>query len=211
MHRKVPFYSNTKDDTHCFQASLKMVMGHFWPQKKYSWKELDRISAKKKGLWTWPLAALVWLAKNGMEIRNIEVFDYQAFIKEGGKYLIEFLGHEVGEAQIAHSDIDQERRLSRTFIKAIRIEKRLPALRDIKLLTNEGFLVGCNVNARTLNRKKGYAGHFMVIVGSTKNHLILHDPGLPPRKYRKVSFGQFEKAWAYPDKKAKNIMAFRAR
>ncbi|MEK7102513.1 MAG: papain-like cysteine protease family protein, partial [Patescibacteria group bacterium] len=55
----------------------------------------------------------------------------------------------------------------------------------------------------------GYTGHFVVITGFGKNHFTLHDPGLPPLRNRKVSLGRFEKAWAYPNKRAKNIMAFR--
>lgn len=185
-----------------------MVMKYFWSDKDYSWQQWEKISAKKKGLWTWPLAASIWLAKNGVEVRDIEKFDYQKFIKRGGGYLIELLGVKVGKAQIQHSDISQERRLAKAFIKSIKIEQRLPTIGDIRSLLKEGFIVVCNINARILNRKKGYAGHFVVITGFTQKCVILHDPGLPPFKDRKVSFQRFEKAWAYPDKKSKNIMAF---
>lgn len=207
--RNIPFFSNTKDDTHCFQASLKMALAYFWPKRRFSWQELDRISKKVKGLWTWPLAALIWCAKNEMEVRSIETFDYPDFIKKGGKYLIETFGEEMGKAQIGHSDIDQERRVSKDFIKYVRTEKRTPSLQDIKNLIREGFLIVCNVNARVLSREPGYAGHFVVIVGLRGDHIILHDPGLPPLKNRRVTRYRFEKAWAYPDARAKNIMAFK--
>lgn len=184
-------------------------MKYFWPDKNYSWKQLEKISAKKKGLWTWPFAALVWLSKNGIEVRNIERFDYQKFIRKGENYLIELLGTKVGATQIKHSDISQERRLSKIFIKSIKTEQRLPTIRDIKSLLQNGFLPICNINARSLNKKEGYAGHFVVVIGFTQNRLLLHDPGLPPFKDRKVSFREFEKAWAYPNKTSKNIMAFR--
>lgn len=186
-----------------------MVLAYFLPERDFSWGELDRISKKVKGLWTWPLAALLWLAENGFEVKNIEVFDYSAFIKKGGEYLIETFGEEVGRAQIEHSDIEQERKISKDFMKRVDSERRLPTLRDIKELLREGFLVVCNINAYALNQKRGYAGHFVVITGLDGKYITLHDPGLPPLKARKVTPARFEKAWAYPDRKAKNIMAFR--
>jgi len=209
MKKEIPFFGNTKDNTHCFQASLRMVLGYFFSERDFSWDELDRISKKVKGLWTWPLAALLWLTKNGIEVKNIEVFDYPAFIKKGGKYLIETFGEEVGRAQVEHSDIEQERRISKDFMKQVDTEQRLPALQDIKKLLREGFLVVCNINARALDQKPGFAGHFVVITKLDGKQITLHDPGLPPLKNRKVTAARFEKAWAYPDKQAKNIMAFR--
>lgn len=211
MKRAVPFFANTEDNTRCFQASLRMVLAYFFPGRDFSWNELDRISKKAKGLWTWPLAALLWLTENGFEVKNIEVFDYPAFVKRGGKYLVETFGEEMGKAQIEHSDIEQERKISKDFVKQVRTEQRLPMLRDIQKLLQEGFLVVCNVNARVLNQKPGYAGHFVVITTLDGKQITLHDPGLPPVKNRKVTSARFEKAWAYPDKQAKNVMAFRRR
>ena len=91
----IPFCSNTEDDTHCFQAALKMVMKYFWPDKDYSWEDLEIITKKVEGLWTWPMAGLLWLAEQRVEVIDIEVFDYNRFIAKGGKYLIDEYGKEV--------------------------------------------------------------------------------------------------------------------
>ena len=82
----IPFYSNTEDDTHCFQAVIKMVLKFFWPDKEFTWAELDKITAKVEGLWTWQMAGLLWLDANGFEVKDIEAFDYDQFIKKGGDY-----------------------------------------------------------------------------------------------------------------------------
>ena len=105
MRQKVPFYSNTSDDMHCFQAVFRMVLKFFLPEKDLSWRELDKMTAKKKNLWTWPMQGLLNLKKMGFEIVQIEDFDYEKFSREGEKYLVKELGREVGEAQIKHSDI----------------------------------------------------------------------------------------------------------
>lgn len=205
----VPFYSNTSDDTHCFQAAIKMVLKFFWPEKEFSWEELEKITAKAPGLWTWPMAGMIWFKNNGFDIRNIEVFNYDEFIKKGGQYLIERYGKEVGEAQIKHSDINQEIKYAEEFKNKIHTEEHIPTIEDIKQLLKKGYLVGCNVNAIALNKEIGYAGHFVVVKGYRDGELILHDPGLPTHENRVVDFSTFEKAWAYPNESAKNIIALK--
>ena len=54
MNKIVPFYTNTSDDTHCYQAGLKMILKYFIPDKDFSWEELDKFTAKVEDLWTWP-------------------------------------------------------------------------------------------------------------------------------------------------------------
>ncbi len=205
----VPFYSNTADNTHCFQAVFKMVLKYFLPEKEFSWEELEKITAKVDGLWTWPTAGILWMKENGFETKDIESFDFERFISDGGKYLIEEFGEEVGNAQIFHSDIKQERELAKKLIKYGSTEKRIPTIDDIKNLFREGYLIMCNVNSKALNSKEGYSGHAILIIGFDKDKLIVHDPGLLPIKDREVPFEIFEKAWAYPQEKSKNIIAFR--
>lgn len=206
---KVPFFANTPDDTHCFQAVIKMVLKYFWPKRDYSFEELDKITAKVEGMWTWQMAGLVWLQENGFEVKVIEVFDYERFIEEKEKYLLEFYGEEAGEEQIQHSYLPNEFEYARRFIKGVEIEKRLPNLSDIQGLVHKGYLVVCLVNAKRLNNKSGYVGHFVLVKGYDRKSLIIHDPGLPAIENRIVPDDIFEKAWADPDEKAKSLWAVR--
>jgi len=207
--RKIPFYSNTPDNTHCFQASLKMILKYYWPNEEYGWEELDRITAKKESLWTWPMAGLIWLKEKGLEVIDIEPFDYNKFIELGGQYLIDEYGEEVGNAQIRNSDIGQEIKIAKKFIETIEIKRSIPEQADIKRFLEKDYIVAANVNADAMDEKIGYSGHFVVIFGFDEKNFILHDPGLPATENRKVPFEIFEKAWAYPNEKAKNIMAFK--
>jgi len=209
MDYEIPFYGNTPDNTHCFQAALKMIFKHFWPDRDYSWEELEKITAKKEGLWTWPMAGLVWMSTQNVEIKNIEVFDYERFIQDGSKYLVDEFGQEVADIQIAHSDIEQEQRLSAEFLKRVKVTKTIPTIEDIKKLLMNGYVLICPINSRQLNQKPGYSGHTVVVKGFDDSSLTINDPGLPPLENRKVSFDEFERAWAYPNDRAKNIMAFK--
>lgn len=186
-----------------------MVQEHFLPERKFSFEEWDVITAHKPGLWTWQLAGLIWFKNNGFEVVNIEVFDYEKFAKEGEKCLIEFFGEEVGKSQIAHSDISQEIKYSKAFVKEIKTEVRLPTLDDMKSYLEKGYLLLSTLNAKALYNLEGYSGHMIVISGFTKNGFVIQDPGIPARQDFEVSFEQFMKAWAYPDEKAMALTAIK--
>lgn len=209
MKLNVPFYSNTSDNTHCVQAALRMIMKYFWPGKDFSWKELGKITAKAKGKATWPFAGNIWLAEHGMKVKVIQSFDNQCFINEGVSYIKEFAGEEVAQWQNSHSDIKQERELAKESIKKIENETRIPTIEDIKEALDNGYLATCGINSKVLAEKDGYVSHRVVLTGYTDKGLYLHDPGLPPKENRFVPYELFEKAWAYPEEKMKNLTLFK--
>ena len=206
---KVPFYPNTEDNTHCFQAALKMVIKYFQSNRELSWEELEKLTGKKGNLWTWPLATIVWMKNQGYEVIDIEMFDYKEFVKDKEKYLLRFYGNEVGNEQIKHSDVTQEVKYAKQLIKTNLVTKDVPTIQTIKGLLEEKYLMICLVNSHKLNSKEGYVGHFVVVKGIEENNLIIHDPGLPPLENRKISIHDFEQAWSVPDVNAKNVLAFR--
>lgn len=207
---EVPFYPNLKSGSHCFQACLKMVLKYFQSKKNYSWKQLEAISAKEKDMWTWPLAGILWLKNNSFDVIYCEPFDYTKFATDGKKYLIELFGQEVADEQEKHSILGKEQKRAKEFVKKIKPSQEIPEIADIKNFLKKGYLVKVSLNSATLNRKRGYSGHSVLIIGYGAKKLILHDPGgYPGKPNREVSIELFEKAWAYPNEKAKNIIAIR--
>lgn len=202
---KVPFYSNTPDDTHCVQACYKMVLKYFLPNKDFSWEELDKATAKQKDMWTWPMAGLIWLQEQGLEIINIEDFDYGQFIKNKKNYLIEKYGRVIADKQEAHSNIPAELKWARQFIKKMKTDSRIPDCDDIKHHLDMGYLVIVSVNYNSLHHKKGYTGHSVVIKGYDDQGFIIHDPGNPGEPDFRPSYDQFMKGWAYPNEGVKNM------
>ena len=209
MKVDVPFYSNTQDNTHCYQAALKMVLKYFKPNEEYSWEQLDQITAKVKDLWTWPTASMIWLNEKGFELIDIEIFDWDKFSKQGESYLIDFYGEEVAKEQIKHGDIEQEKKLARNLVERIKIQNRLPSIDDIKELLSKGYLIIALINSSKINQKDGYTGHFVVIKSFDENNLVINDPGLPPLENREVSYELFIQSWAYPYENAKNLLAIK--
>lgn len=188
-----------------------MLLKQYFPHENYLWKELEKISAKVEGLWTWPTAGLLWLAEKGLSVQSISLFDYQEFAEQGEKYLLDFYGKPVGQSQIEHSDIPQEQAIAQKFIKKSSRETRQAHIVDITAALDESALVICNVNLKALNNEPGYSGHFVLIYNHSGDHLFLQDPGLPPQKERKVSFAQFTKAWAYPTEQSQGVAVIRTK
>ena len=209
--RHIPFFSNTADGTHCFQAALRIVLKHFWSNREFLYEELDKITAKIPGKWTWPTAAMIWLMEQGFELRLVEDFDYQAFADRGEQYILERCGPEVGEAQIKNSIISREQEYAAKFTKIAPLECRIPTFSDLNKYLNDGYLIICNINASSLYNQPGYSGHFVVVFKCGWRTLTIHDPGLPPKPALTVKKKDFEKAWAYPTEREKNLLAIRLR
>src|SRR5437870_12844711 len=108
VNLQVPFFSNTPDNFHCFQAALRMVLAYYLPARTYDWKELDRLTAHTAN-YTWPSAGLLFCASIGIEVRLIDDTDYERFGSEGYDYSLEELGKEVAEDQQNNSDLAQGR------------------------------------------------------------------------------------------------------
>ena len=206
--KKIPFFANLPDGTHCYQAALKMVLGYF-TEREWSFEELDALSQKLEGKWTWPTASLLWLLDHGYEVKLIEEFSYEAFAKRGKEYLIEKCGKEVADAQEANSDLAREQKLSAQFVQRAPVSYQVPDWNDLKKLFADNYIIICNINACQLHGRPGYSGHFVVIEDVKNNFIALHDPGLPPAPSITIAKKIFEKAWGYPSRHEKNILAIR--
>lgn len=206
--KKVPFFANTDDDMHCFEASLKSVLKYFFPDKDYSFQELERITDKRPGLATWPHHALMKLDKLGLKSVNIEEFDAADFIQNGEDYLRREFGDETADWETKNSDLPYEQKTYVEYIKNFDYENRVPSIKDIQKYLKVGALVQCPINSKKLNGLPGYAGHSVLVYDIDATRVYLHDPGLPPYESRRVSHDNFEAAWAYPDEKAKGMIAF---
>ncbi len=203
----IPFFPNTGDGTHCLQAALKMALAVHMPGRSFTYEELDVISMKLPGLWTWPTAAMLWMMREGLSLKLIEEFDYRLFAERGEEYILERFGPEVGRAQIENSDIAREVEIARSFVEVAPIEVRAPGISDITREIDLGAVVVCNINSAALMGVAGYAGHFVVVCDVVGDLVTLHDPGLPPRPGLVVSTEEFEKAWAYPEGRDKNLLS----
>ncbi len=215
MQHDVPLYGNIPPDyTYCFQAIFKMGLKYFKPQDEFSWDELDAITGKEPGMWTWPMAGMLWLYHHGFDVRVIEAFDYRRVAAEGADYLYQIYGDVIAKEQLAHCNIVLEQQRAAELVNSISVDSRTPSTGDITSLIDDGYLVSVQLNSRKLNNLPGYTGHFLLITGYTSTQLIVNDPGgrtVKAQQGRLIGYDDFERAWADPNDIAKNVMAFKAK
>ncbi|MBI3671376.1 hypothetical protein HY249_01115 [Candidatus Azambacteria bacterium] len=209
MMLDIPFYSNLKDDTHCFQACLKMLLKHYFPNENSSFKYLDKVTFHKKNKWTWNSGALLFLSNMGFSVINIENFDYKQFVEFGEKYLRMIWTDEVFDTQKQYSDFKQERKLAKKLIKnkSIKLKRRWTNMGEVEDLFKKHYLIMISVNPYILKKMNGYAYHLVVITDIDKKYITFHDPGLPSLKNKKVLKTLFLKAMQYPYKESAALIA----
>ena len=186
-----------------------MIAQYFVPDFKIGPVEWDKITGFEKDKGTYATAGLLWFLNQGFDAKEISLFDCNKFISDGGDYLTELSGKEVGEWQIAHSNIPLEQERMKTLLSSGAYEMREPTIDNIKKFLDDGYLVRALVNSRKLNSKDGYFGHSVVVIGYDEDDFTIHDPDSPPKPNRKVSFPDFEAAWADPNAESKEMDAIK--
>jgi len=207
--KDVPFVSNTPDDMSCGQATLLSVRQYFEPDASLSLKDVDDAIRNPKGSGTWRMAGMLWMLRQGYDVRAIELLDYEAFAQRGLAYIEEHFGTEVAAWEAKYFDIPTEQVRAIQFVANVQPDKRMPVQRDIKECLDQGYIVQLTVNAKRLNGEDGYVGHAVLVIGYDDAGFVLHDPGLPPRPRRYVTRDELEIAWAGDNPKAKSIVAYR--
>ncbi|MDD2935211.1 MAG: hypothetical protein PHX25_01930 [Candidatus Pacebacteria bacterium] len=209
--KKIPFYPNLKDNNHCLQACLKMVLKYYFPNKNYSFSKLDKMTMHVKGMWTWQGASLLALAGMGFEVINIENLDYKKFSKRGKNYLKEIWTEEVFETQKRYSDLNQEQKIAGKMIESekIRLVNRGVNFSDLENYFKKDYLVLVSVNPCVFENKKCYWSHIVLITDINDKWVTFHDVGLPPIENRKISRKKFEKAMTKPWKPDTNLIALK--
>jgi len=191
----VPFISNTSDDMHCLQAAYMSIAQHFDKNFSIPMQEWSELTGFEEGKGTWANAGLVWFKNHGYDVKHLELFDYEAFMKKPQEYMVEIYGEEAGQWGYEHTNIEAEIDRMKEMLAEDIVEQRNPSLDDIKTFLDNGYLARATVNSNKLNNLSGYVGHAVVIIGYDEEALYIHDPGLPAIADRKVLFADFEDAW----------------
>lgn len=197
MKKSVPFVPNSPDDMHCVPAVFRMIYKYFL-NKDLSWDEIDGILKVVPGKGTWTFPGLTALAKNGLKIIHIEPLDYQKLYQEGPNYLRKVFGKETADYYINKSNISSVIKYIPQYMKLVNQINRVSSVYEILKYLKKGSIITAEVNSRILNGKRGLSLHYILIYDFDDKHIIFHDPGLPPKKARKVTVEEFKKAFDYP-------------
>ena len=180
MLTDIPFFKNPSN-THCWQASMKMILAHAFPDREYSWEELEIASNKKEGYGTWPMAGCLHFSENGFDVLLIEKdFDYYAIGQGLVKYLTEAFPKKEAEYMIATTDVPSEEFHARNFAQAmddgfVQLKNRDVTACDFKEHLSKGHYIIQWVDQERLGDKDKMEGHYVVITGVNEDNIMFHD------------------------------------
>lgn len=194
MLLKIPFYRNDGEGNQCAQVAMQSVIKHFL-NKDYNVDELDRLTGRKKGLWTWTTQIAAVLHSLGLEVKFYSKAELEPFL-EGEPFIHRRFGKDA-DKMIKLSNMPE-------FIKSIKIllkhnifEKKILPLKEIESHIKKGHVPIMLVDYREILKGiKTYQGHFTVVTGFDGENIFYHASGpkdVEPNK--KVPKKTFLKAW----------------
>jgi hypothetical protein len=178
-----------------------MVLKYFFPEKDFTFEELDKISDKKKDKWSWVSSAAIALKNMKLEVKHYSIFDYNDFIKNGSDYIRKNYEKEVSEKMIKLSNIKSEVENAKKMVKENIFELKGLSFEDIESLFKQKYMIILLINCDIINNEPGYDGHYVILTGIDDDNVFIHDPGIENGSpNRKVNRDLFIKAWRYPEK-----------
>ena len=196
MNRNIRFYPNHEDNQHCSQAVFRSLFNYFF-DKELSWEEIDQIAKTIQGKAAWTIPEHIELARRGVEIINIEPFDYEKFYRKGIPYLISNFEEKTANYYLEKSNLLLVRDMIPAFLSLVKHETRKATLTDIDGLLEKGYLIGAEINSRILNKKSGFNLHYILIKNKDGEKYIINDPGgtsSPPWENRVILKSDFVQA-----------------
>ena len=95
MMLEIPFCKNSGDGKQCMQAAMQCVLKYFL-NKDYSLGELDKLTKRKAGLWTWISQMALALHDLGLDIKLYSKTDLEPFL-EGEPFIRKHFGADAGK------------------------------------------------------------------------------------------------------------------
>ena len=204
---------NSASAEQCVHACFQMIFRTKNSVAVPSFDELDHLMNKRPGKYTYEFALLAKLPSMGFDTRIIWNLDLARISSDPASFFLEHYGHEVGTETIRNTDLNQVSRDALTLLHAhgVNIEHRPAKQEDLISLMLEGFFLMCTVNQRVLQADPGYVAHSIVVFGCSSRGVTIHNPGPPSVSRAEVAWDLFDRAWAFPNAAARNILAFRPR
>jgi len=193
---KIPFFSNDKTDLHCMQACMQMILKYYYPDKKFSIEELNKLlKIGSKKMYGFPEMAVAVLSDLGINAKYYASSDDREWYKKGKQYLLKKYSKEVAEDIWKMTDFKTQKPFFKRVLKEKRFVCKKLLFKDLKNFFKKGCLICPIININILENKKGYAGHAVLIIGIDKKFITFHDPGLPPEPNNKIKWQDFIRSW----------------
>jgi len=172
---------------------MQSVLKHFL-DKEYSLDELDKLTGRKDGFFTWTSQIVPVLYDLGLNVKYYSRTALDPFL-EGENYIRKHYS-DSAEKILKVTDmpifIDSIKKLKKYNL----FEKKILPFENIEKNLLNGYIPMVVINHKTIKGEDGWLGHFVVITGFDKENIFYHESGpFEPTPNKKVSKEMFIKAW----------------
>jgi len=186
------FYENRKDDNHCLQASIMMLLNTLG--RRVSWEQVNEFTEYDARYYSWTPRAVIELNRFIPGVMLWSSLDYKQFAERGEEYFLKHNENNLSwfETQKKHAspNFGKEQNASRKLVRENLVIKKQTHLEDIEKLLRDNLIISV-VDAGKLAQQPRSVGHFVLIFSQTRTSFIIHDPGLPPRRSWSVAKNDF--------------------
>lgn len=172
----IPFYKNSGDGMRCMQACIGSVAEYFFGEK-FSLDELDKLTGRKEGKWTYTVQGVMALHDLGLRVKYYSLHNPQKYL-QGEKYIRKTFGKD-GDRVLKFTDLPVMQKAIRKILKENLFELKGLSLGEIKNkmeVDGEVAIILVNIN-KIYGRSDQYTGHFVVVTGIDKKYVYYHDSG----------------------------------
>lgn len=171
----IPFYENNEDGNQCLQVAMKSVLKYFF-DKEYSLNELDKLTGRKAGFWTWTPQIVTVLHDLGLKVEYYSKTDLKPFL-EGEAFIRKHFGKDA-EKILKYTDLPVVLKSITKVLDYNVFKKEKLTIEDIEAHLKQGHIPMATIDHNKISGKKGlYQGHFVVITGFDEDHIFYHESG----------------------------------
>ena len=173
---------------------MQCVLKYFL-NKDYSLGELDKLTKRKAGLWTWISQMALALHDLGLDIKLYSKTDLEPFL-EGEPFIRKHFGADAGKI-LKFADLPVAIESIRKVMSHNLFEKRKFSFNEIERHIKQGHVPLMLIDHNKLIGKKGpYQGHLAVLTGFDKQNVFYHESGpKKPEANKRIPKKTFMRAW----------------
>ncbi len=194
MKLSVPFYENKGDGKQCVQVAMKSILKHFL-DRDFSLEELDRLTGRKNGLWTWISQCVIVLHDLGLKVKYYSKSDLEPYL-QGEPFIRKRYGKD-SEKILKFTDLPIVLDSIKNLLKYNIFEKRKMSFDEVESHIKQGYVPLMSIDHNKIVGKKDlYQGHFVVVTGFDDQNVFYHESGPKnPGENKKVLKSTFIYAW----------------
>ena len=184
----IPFVKNPGNQ--CGQTNAIAVIKYFYPEKRVTFKQINKIIHHKPNKYTWPLQTAIALNHFGIKAKTFSRDDCPIG-QEGINYFKKAFGKDFDYLFKKWVDWPTREWAVKTAKRKKLLEVRANPFKEIEKMFKKDYIIIPIINWNVLAgiKNKPYEGHSVIITGINKDDIYINDPDFGKNlKYPKKLF-----------------------